>query len=121
MYYWDSYFTMLGLVQSGRTDLVKNMLDNFAYLITKIAHIPNGNRTYYLPRSRPPYFAAMDELYASASDCRERLGLFESLDARSQRSAHARDDRADSRRSQQSFVQRRAHDRGAARVPPRGR
>src|SRR5688500_11985498 len=30
VYYWDSYFTMLGLVQSGRTDLVRNMLDNFA-------------------------------------------------------------------------------------------
>ena len=29
VYYWDSYFTMLGLVQSKRTDLVKNMLDNF--------------------------------------------------------------------------------------------
>src|SRR5712691_2429342 len=29
IYYWDSYFTMLGLVQSGRTDLVKDMLDNF--------------------------------------------------------------------------------------------
>src|SRR5690242_2872288 len=23
VYYWDSYFTMLGLIQSGRTDLVK--------------------------------------------------------------------------------------------------
>lgn len=68
VYYWDSYFTMLGLVQSGRTDLVKNMLDNFAHLILTIGHIPNGNRTYYLTRSQPPYFAAMVGLYARATD-----------------------------------------------------
>ena len=48
VYYWDSYFTMLGLVESGRTDLVRSMLDNFAYLVRTVGHIPNGNRTYYL-------------------------------------------------------------------------
>ena len=48
VYYWDSYFTMLGLVESGRVDLVQNMLDNFAHLVTTVGHIPNGNRTYYL-------------------------------------------------------------------------
>src|SRR5258708_4657890 len=42
VYYWDSYFTMLGLIQSGRTDLVRDMLDNFSYLIAPVGHIPNG-------------------------------------------------------------------------------
>ena len=32
-YYWDTYFTMLGLQEAGREDLVDDMLDNFAYLI----------------------------------------------------------------------------------------
>src|SRR5439155_108141 len=32
VYYWDSYFTMLGLIASGRTELMQHMLDNFAYL-----------------------------------------------------------------------------------------
>lgn len=73
IYYWDSYFTMLGLVQSGRTDLVKNMLDNFAHLIMTVGHIPNGNRTYYLSRSQPPYFAAMVGLYARATDTAQAL------------------------------------------------
>ena len=31
VYYWDSYFTMLGLIESGRIDLVRSMLDNFAW------------------------------------------------------------------------------------------
>lgn len=54
VYYWDSYFTMLGLAVSGRVDLIKNMVNNFAYLIETYGHIPNGNRSYYLSRSQPP-------------------------------------------------------------------
>jgi len=80
VYYWDSYFTMLGLVQSGRTDLVKNMLDNFAHLIRTVGHIPNGNRTYYLTRSQPPYFAAMVGLYARATDTTRALEYLDALE-----------------------------------------
>jgi alpha,alpha-trehalase len=81
VYYWDSYFTMLGLVESGRTDLVASMLDNFAHLITTVGHIPNGNRTYYLGRSQPPYFAAMVNLYAAATDTARVLKYLPALEA----------------------------------------
>jgi alpha,alpha-trehalase len=64
MYYWDSYFTMVGLQTSGRDDLVADMVENFAGLIDEYGHIPNGSRTYYLGRSQPPFFAAMVELQA---------------------------------------------------------
>jgi alpha,alpha-trehalase len=64
IYYWDSYFTMLGLEASGRHDLVDGMLRNFAYLIDTYGHVPNGNRSYYLSRSQPPFFAAMVRLVA---------------------------------------------------------
>ena len=64
IFYWDSYFTMLGLKQSGRVDLIRGMLDNFAYLIDTFGFIPNGNRTYFLSRSQPPYFALMVGLLA---------------------------------------------------------
>ncbi|MGH7710298.1 MAG: trehalase family glycosidase, partial [Gemmatimonadaceae bacterium] len=73
VYYWDSYFTMLGLIENQRTDMVRNMLDNFAHLIATIGHIPNGNRTYYLGRSQPPFFAAMVGLYAQATDTAQAL------------------------------------------------
>jgi len=66
MYYWDSYFTMLGLQSSGREDLVADMVENFAGLIDRYGHIPNGTRTYYLSRSQPPFFAAMVELQAGS-------------------------------------------------------
>jgi alpha,alpha-trehalase len=81
VYYWDSYFTMLGLVESGRTDLMGNMLDNFAYLIQTVGHIPNANRTYYLSRSQPPYFAAMVGLYARATDTARALRYLDALEA----------------------------------------
>jgi len=59
VYYWDSYFTILGLRESGREILIKGMIDNFSHLITTYGFIPNGNRTYYLTRSQPPFYALM--------------------------------------------------------------
>jgi len=59
LYYWDSYFTMLGLLESGRRDLVEDMVRDFAYLIDTFGHVPNGTRTYYLSRSQPPFFFEM--------------------------------------------------------------
>ncbi len=59
IYYWDSYFTLLGLQVSGRVEIIENMIRNFAYLIDQFGFIPNGNRTYFLGRSQPPFFALM--------------------------------------------------------------
>ncbi len=64
IYYWDSYFTMLGLKESGETETIRHMVDNFAYLINTYGHIPNGNRSYYVSRSQPPFFSLMVELLA---------------------------------------------------------
>jgi alpha,alpha-trehalase len=64
IYYWDSYFTMQGLEQDGQHGLVRDMLANIADLIRRYGHMPNGNRSYYLSRSQPPFFAAMVELVA---------------------------------------------------------
>lgn len=63
LYYWDSYFTMLGLDESGHCELLKAMADNFAFLIDTYGHVPNGNRSYYLSRSQPPVFALMTDLF----------------------------------------------------------
>jgi alpha,alpha-trehalase len=69
LYYWDSYFTMLGLAEGGRCDLLKAMAGNFGYLIDTYGHVPNGNRTYYLSRSQPPVFALMIELFERHDVC----------------------------------------------------
>lgn len=83
IYYWDSYFTMLGLVEDGRHDLVEAMLTNFESLIGRFGRIPNGTRTYYLSRSQPPFFALMADL----SDDRSPSALQQRL--RALRSEHA--------------------------------
>lgn len=59
IYYWDSYFTMLGLQTAGRHDLIENMVKNFSNLIDRIGFIPNGNRVYYTGRSQPPFYSLM--------------------------------------------------------------
>ena len=78
LYYWDSYFTMLGLAASGRVDLLADMVTNFSYLIDTYGHVPNGTRSYYLGRSQPPVFLLMLELAeqhgaAQAADHRSQL------------------------------------------------
>jgi alpha,alpha-trehalase len=62
MYYWDSYFTMLGLKADGEKPLIESMLANFTAMIAKYGHIPNGTRSYYLSRSQPPFLALMMDL-----------------------------------------------------------
>jgi alpha,alpha-trehalase len=58
-YYWDSYFTMLGLIPDGHRDLAVDLVDDFSYLIETYGHIPNGARTFYLSRSQPPVYYLM--------------------------------------------------------------
>ncbi len=68
IYYWDSYFTMLGLIADGKTELAEEMTANFADLITLVGFVPNGNRTYYLSRSQPPFFAYMVDAMAESKN-----------------------------------------------------
>ena len=65
IYYWDSYFTMLGLAEDDEVKTIQNMVDNFAYLLNEYGFIPNGNRTYYLGRSQPPFFSMMVKVLAA--------------------------------------------------------
>jgi alpha,alpha-trehalase len=62
IYYWDSYFTALGLVESNHIGLAESMLNNFLDLQSRYGCIPNGNRSYYLSRSQPPILGLLVEL-----------------------------------------------------------
>ena len=59
MYGWDSYFIIRGLLQSGRTELARGMVDNFFFEIEHYGAMLNANRTYYLTRSQPPFLSSM--------------------------------------------------------------
>jgi alpha,alpha-trehalase len=58
-YYWDSYFTMLGLIPDGHLATARDLVDDFSYMLREYGHIPNGARTYYLSRSQPPVYYLM--------------------------------------------------------------
>ncbi len=66
IYYWDSYFTLEGLLIDGQEELAKNMVANFSHLIDSLGFIPNGTRNYYLSRSQPPFFSLMVDAVSRA-------------------------------------------------------
>ena len=59
MYYWDTYFTNLGLIKNGMAQQAKYNVDNMCYLIEKYGFMLNGNMTRYLNRSQPPFLFLM--------------------------------------------------------------
>ena len=59
LYGWDSYFHILGLLQSNRVGLAQDIVDNFLYEVRHYGKILNANRTYYLTRSQPPFLTSM--------------------------------------------------------------
>jgi len=59
MYGWDSYFIVRGLLQDGRIDLAKGMVENFFFEIEHYGSVLNANRSYYLSRSQPPFLTSM--------------------------------------------------------------
>lgn len=59
MYGWDSYFIVRGLLEDGRIELARDMVENFFFEIEHYGTILNANRTYYLTRSQPPFLTSM--------------------------------------------------------------
>lgn len=80
MYYWDTYFTNKGLELEGRFAQAKYNVDNMLYLVNRYGYMPNGNRTYYLKNSQPPFLSAMvRDVYAHYGDKAWLTGAFETL------------------------------------------
>lgn len=67
VYYWDSFFTMLGLIRDSETALATGIVEAMTDLIESHGHVPNGARTYFLGRSQPPLFHMMVALLGDAS------------------------------------------------------
>lgn len=53
-YYWDSYFTALGLTDPKHQVIVEGMLENLLFLFRRFGLIPNASRMYFTGRSQPP-------------------------------------------------------------------
>ncbi|MEI7467952.1 MAG: trehalase family glycosidase [Chloroflexota bacterium] len=62
MYYWDSYFIALGVIDTRHEQRVIDMAENMAYLIERFGFVPNGTRYYFTSRSQPPFFTHLVRL-----------------------------------------------------------
>lgn len=79
-FYWDSYYSALGLAKEGQMDPIKAMADNFAFLINKFGFIPNGNRIYFTTRSQPPHFSLLLKLLYTSGEKESALSYFPELE-----------------------------------------
>jgi len=59
MFYWDTYFTNLGLISIGDTVQAKNNVDNILYVINLLGYMPNATDRSMFNRSQPPYASMM--------------------------------------------------------------
>lgn len=53
-FYWDSYFTGLGLLKEEHKPLVEGMLENLLHLLRRFEMIPNASAMYQMSHSQPP-------------------------------------------------------------------
>ncbi len=74
MYYWDTYFTNEGMILDGYIEYAKNNTDNMLYLVERFGKMLNGNRTFYLNRSQPPYLSMMVASIYNHTHDKEWLG-----------------------------------------------
>ncbi len=80
IYYWDTYFTNVGLLKFNKPLYAKHNVDDMLYLVDKYGFMPNGNRTYYLNRSQPPFLSEMvKDVYEYYKDRVWLLGAYETL------------------------------------------
>ena len=59
LFYWDTYFTNLGLLESGNWKQAMYNVTDMLTLVEQFGFMPNGNRARYLRRSQPPFLSLM--------------------------------------------------------------
>jgi alpha,alpha-trehalase len=59
LFYWDSYFMILGLKISKLHQLAKDIVNNFFYELKTFGLIPNSSELAHLSRSQPPILTSI--------------------------------------------------------------
>jgi alpha,alpha-trehalase len=70
-FYWDSYFTLLGLVVQGKWQLAREIVEGFIAEVEEFGHVPNYNglQSVCSSRSQSPFLtSAIREVYPSIHD-----------------------------------------------------
>jgi alpha,alpha-trehalase len=70
-FYWDAYFTLVGLVVQGEWELARELVDDFIHELEHFGLIPNYNApdSVCASRSQPPFLTSMiSEVYPFVGD-----------------------------------------------------
>lgn len=62
LYYWDSYFTAVGLVGGPHQELAEGMLENLLHIFERFHFIPNASQMYHMSHSQPPVLTSYIKL-----------------------------------------------------------
>ncbi len=66
-YYWDTYFTNIGLLEDGLVDVARNNLKVMRYFVAHLNFIPNAD--HLVQGSQPPFFTrGIYDLYQKTKD-----------------------------------------------------
>lgn len=69
LYYWDTYFTNVGLLKDNEFEQAKNNVDNILFMVKRFGKMLNGSNKVYLNRSQPPYLSMMvADIYRKSND-----------------------------------------------------
>jgi len=69
LFYWDTYWTNLGLIGQGRADLAKSNCDALLWFVEQKGFVPNSNFRDCDNRSQPPYLSPMvRDVYETTGD-----------------------------------------------------
>lgn len=58
-FYWDTFFTVLGLVDSGQGKMARDMVDNLCVLYKQFGLVPARNTRFSKGRTQPPFLTRM--------------------------------------------------------------
>jgi len=58
-FYWDSYFTIIALIGTGKHDLGVGMVNNLLHMVERFGYVPNSNNKVHMGRSQPPLLSSM--------------------------------------------------------------
>lgn len=68
-FYWDTYFTQVGLLKHNKIRLAKGGINNLLHLVDSLGFAPNANADWGSNRSQPPYLSMMvKDLYPYLQD-----------------------------------------------------
>lgn len=69
MFYWDTYFTNVGLIADGQLQQAIYNTDNIRHMIKRFGYMPNSSKIHHLGQSQPPfYYRMVSDIFAVTND-----------------------------------------------------